>query len=207
MKKSHSLFLSLLLSLGLSLAATTHAAVITFDDLPATELDAIPEGYHGFTWGESFFSNVSYIHKNTAPGSGYENGAVSGDYAAFNFLASTSLIKTTSGETFDFNGASFTSAWKDNTNLMVTGLLNNAVLFTQTIVINTSAAQWFDFNFLGINALELKVWNYTPNDGNDYYVMDNFTYNQSASVSESSSLVLLLLGVTGVLLGRKTSKT
>jgi hypothetical protein len=206
MKKTHSLFLSLLLSLGLSAAARTQAAVITFDDLPATELDVIPTGYHGFNWGESFFSNVSYIHKDTVPDSGYENGVVSGDYAAFNFLASTSLIKTTGGETFDFNGAYFTSAWKDNTHLMVTGFLNNAALFTQTVTINTNAAQWFDFNFLDINALELKVWNYTPNDGNDYYVMDNFTYNQSTAVSESSSLALLLLGVAGVLLGRKTQK-
>lgn len=206
MKKSHSLVLSLLLSLGLSTAANTQAAVITFDDLPATEIDAIPEGYHGFIWGESFFSNVSYIHKDAVPDSGYENGVVSGDYAAFNFLASTSLIKTTGGETFDFNGASFASAWKDNTNLMVTGFLNNAALFTQTVIINTSAAQWFDFNFFGINALEFKVWNYTPNDGNDYYVMDNFTYNDSATVPESSSLALLLLGIAGILVGRRAKK-
>jgi hypothetical protein len=206
MHKTKSLFLSMLLSLGISSAISTQAAVITFDDLPATEADAIPDGYNGFTWGESFFSNVSYINKNTEPNSGYEHGVVSGDYAAFNFLGSTSLIKTSGGETFDFNGASFTSAWKDNTNLMVTGLLNNAVLFTQTVIINTSAAQWFDFNFAGINALELKVWNYSPNDGNDFYVMDNFTINESAPVPESSSLALLMLGLAGIFFGRRAKK-
>jgi hypothetical protein len=206
MHKTKSLLLSMLLSLGISSAISTQAAVITFDDLPATEVDAIPDGYQGFSWGSSFFDNVAYIHKDVEPNSGYENGVVSGDYAAFNFLGSTSLIKTSGGEAFDFNGAFFTSAWKDNTHLMVTGLLNNLALFTQTVIINTNAPQWFDFNFLGINALELKVWNYTPNDGNDFYVMDNFTINEPTAVPESPSLVLLLLGLAGIFVGRRAKQ-
>ena len=203
MKKSHSLLLSLLLSLGVIAAVNTQAAVITFDDLPATELDAVPENYQGFNWGDSFFTNVAYIHKNTIPDSGYATGVVSGEYAAFNNFSTTSTIKTTDGGLFDFNGAYFTSAWKDNTHLTVTGFLNNAALFTQTVIINTSAAQWFDFNFTGINSLQLNVWNYTPNDGNDFYVMDNFTVNEAIAVSESSSIALLLLGIAGILFGRK----
>ena len=203
MKKSHSLLLSLLLSLGVIAAVNTHAAVITFDDLPATDLDAIPENHQGFNWGDSFFTNINYVHKNTFPDSGYATGVVSGEYAAFNPFATVSTIKTTGGEIFDFNGAYFTSAWKDNTNLKVTGFLNDVALFTQTVIINTSAAQWFDFNFMGINSLELNVWNYEPNDGNDYYVMDNFTVNEAIAVSESSTIALLLLGITGILFGRK----
>ena len=203
---SKSLLLSMLLSLGLGSVISTQAAVITFDDLPATELDAIPEGYNGFTWGESFLTNVSYVHKNTLPGTGFETGVVSGDYAAFNFLATTSII---SGAQFDFNGAYLTAAWNDGLNIEVTGFLNNLALFTKTVVVNTQQAQWFDFNFLGINSLSLRAWGGTSIDGpqgNDFFVMDNFTINEPTAVPESSSLVLLLLGIAGILLGRKTQK-
>jgi len=206
MKKTHSLFLSLLLSLGLSAATNTQAAVITFDDLPATELDAIPDGYHGFNWGASHMLNVNYFHKDLLPDTGFENGVVSGDYAAFNFLATTSTI---TGDLFDFNGAYLTAGWNDGLNIEVTGFLNNALLFTQTVVVNTSAAQWFNFNFLGINSLSLRAWGGVPIDPmniGEMFVMDNFTINEPTAVPESSSLILLLLGVAGVLLGRKTKK-
>jgi len=206
MHKTKSLLLSMILSLGLGSAISTQAAVITFDDLPATELDAIPEGYKGLTWGNSFLTNVSYVNKNTLPGTGFETGVVSGDYEAFNFLATTSVI---SGEQFDFNGAYLTAAWNEGLNIEVTGFLNNLALFTKTVVVSTQHAQWFDFDFLGINSLSLRAWGGISTDGtlgNDFFVMDNFTINESTAVPESSSLALLLLGVAGILLGRKTKK-
>jgi len=207
MHKTKALLLSTLLSLGLSGTISTQAAVITFDDLPATELDAIPDGYQGFNWGASPMVNVNYFHKNLLPNTGFENGVVSGDYAAFNFLATTSTI---TGDQFDFNGAYLTAGWNDGLNIEVTGFLNNVLLFTQTVVVNTSAAQWFDFNFLGINALSLRAWGGVPIDpanGGEMFIMDNFTYNEPTAVPESSSLALLLLGVAGILLGRKTKKS
>ena len=206
MKKTHSLFLSLLLSLGLSAATATQAAVITFDDLPATELDTIPDGYHGFNWGASPMVNVNYFHKDLLPNTGFENGVVSGDYAAFNFLATTSTI---TGNQFDFNGAYLTAGWNDGLNIEVTGFLNNLALFTKTVVVNTQQAQWFDFNFMGINSLSLRAWGGTSIDGtegNDFFIMDNFTINEPTAVPESSSLILLLLGLGGILVGRKTKK-
>jgi hypothetical protein len=206
MHKTKALLLSTLLSLGLSGTITTQAAVITFDDLPARELDAIPDGYYGFNWGASPMVNVNYFHKNLLPNTGFENGVVSGDYAAFNFLATTSTI---TGDQFDFNGAYLTAGWNDGLNIEVTGFLNNLALFTKTVVVNTQQAQWFDFNFLGINSLSLRAWGGTSIDGtegNDFFIMDNFTINEPTAVPESSSLILLLLGLGGVLVGRKTKK-
>ena len=116
MKKTYTFLLSAIFTLGIGSAA--QAAVITFDDLPATEVDAIHNGYHGFHWGDDFMTSVAYIHKDTMPGTGFETGVVSGDYAAFNFLATTSII---SGEQFDFNGAYLTAAWNDGLNIEVTG--------------------------------------------------------------------------------------
>ncbi len=202
MLKTNSLLLSLLLSLGFGSIASTQAAVITFDDLPAAEIDAIPDGYHGLNWGQSFLSNVAYIHKDTLPGTGFENGVVSGNYAAFNFLATTSII---SGEIFDFNGAYLTAAWHDGLNIEVTGFLNNLATFTKTITVNTHHAQWFDFDFTGINSLSLRAWG-SPS-GNDFFVIDNFTINESASVPESSPFILLLMGLTAIALGRRTTIT
>ena len=201
---SKSLLLSMLLSLGLGSAISTQAAVITFDDLPATELDAIPDGYQGFNWGASHMVNVNYFHKDLLPNTGFENGVVSGDYAAFNFLATTSTI---TGDVFDFNGAYLTAGWNDGLNIEVTGFLNNLALFTKIVVVNTQQAQWFDFDFLGINSLRFHASGGTGTAGNDFFVMDNFTINESTPVSESSSLALLLLGITGILLGRKTKKS
>lgn len=202
MLKTKSLLLSLLLSLGISSVANTQAAVITFDDLPSAEIDAIPDGYHGLTWGQSFLTNVSYIHADAMPGTGYETGVVSGDYAAFNFLATTSII---SGTQFDFNGTYLTAALIDGLNIEVTGFLNNIATFTKTVVVNTQEAQWFDFNFIGINSLSLRAWGGVNNSsGNDYFVIDNFTINETAAVPESSSLTLLLLGLAAIAIGRKS---
>ncbi len=206
MHKTKALLLSTLLSLGLSGTISTQAAVITFDDLPATELDAIPDGYYGFNWGASPMVNVSYFHKDLLPNTGFENGVVSGDYAAFNFLATTSTI---TGDQFDFNGAYLTAGWNDGLNIEVTGFLHNITLFTKTVVVNTQQAQWFDFNFMGINSLSLRAWGGTSIDGtegNDFFIMDNFTINEPTAVPESSTLILLLLGLGGILVGRKTKK-
>ena len=210
MHKTKSLLLSLLFSLGISSAICTQAAVITFDDLPETDIGSISAGYSSFNWGDSFLTNVAYAHKDAIPGTGFETGVVSGNYAAFNFLATTSVINTIGGELFDFNGAYLTAAWHDGLNIEITGFLDNLALFTQTIVVNTNAAQWFDFDFAGINSLSLRAWggvSIDPNNGGEFFVMDNFTYNESTSVPESSPLILLLLGIAAVVLGRKTQKT
>ena len=202
MPKTKSFLLSTLMLLGLSTA--TNATVITFDDLPTTETDAIHSGYHGFNWGDEFWTSVAYIHKNTLPGTGFENGVVSGNYAAFNNFATTSTI---TGDIFNFNGSYLTAAWNDGLNIEVTGFLNNIRLFTQTIVVNTSTAQWFDFNYTGINKLSFRAWGGTsinPGVGGEHFVMDNFNINESTSVPESPPLLLLLLGLVAIELGRKT---
>ncbi|HEX7762509.1 MAG TPA: PEP-CTERM sorting domain-containing protein [Cellvibrio sp.] len=209
MKKTHSLLLSTMFALGIGSSAA-QAAVITFDDLPATDADAIHNGYHSFHWGDDFMTSVAYIHKDTMPGTGFANGVVSGDYAAFNNFATTSTIS--SNDLFDFNGANLTAAWNEGLLIEVTGFLNNLALFTQTVTVSTQYAQWFDFNFIGINQLSFRSWGGTPgnpDEGGEHFVMDNFTYNESTSTSvpESSSLALLLLGAAGILLGRKTKKS
>ncbi len=201
MLKTKSLALSLLFSLGLS--ATASATVITFDDLPATESDAIAAGYHGLNWGDEFWTSVAYMHKDTLPGTGFETGVISGNYAAFNNFATTSTI---TGDIFTFNGTYLTAAWNNGLNIEVSGFLNDVLLFTQTVIVTTTNAQWFDFNYNGINKLSFRSWGgspTTPGEGGEHFVMDNFTINESAKVPESSPLALLLIGLTAIAFGRR----
>jgi hypothetical protein len=190
----------LLLSLGA--AASTNATVITFDDLPETDAGVIDNGYAGFDW-----LSFGYANKSVLPGTGYETGVVSGDYAAYNDFAETSTL---SGSLFDFNGAFLTGAWNDGLNIEVKGFSSGAELYSATVVVNTANAQWFDFNFFGIDSLSFRSFGGEKNallDGDgEHFVMDNFTINESVNVPESSSLAFLLIGFAGLLLSRRSSR-
>jgi len=204
MKIKKSLAAALALSAGLMGTATTQAAVINFDDLPSVEFaDAIANGYQGFDW--SWFN---YIDKFALPNTGFEKGVVSGQYAAYNDFAATA---TTSGSLFDFNGAYLTAGWNDGLNIEVSGFVNGVVQYTKTVVVNTAHAQWFDFNFFGIDSLSFSAYGgernpQLDNDG-EHFILDNFTYNEprpATQVSEPSNLMLIGLGI--ILLGVMTNR-
>lgn len=184
----------LALSFGLNSSASTHAAVITFDDLPKVEFaDVINNGYQGFDW--SWFN---YIDKFSLPNTGFEKGVVSGNYAAYNDFAATA---TTSGKSFDFNGAYLTAGWNDGLKIEVSGFAHGIAQYSKTVVVNTTQSQWFEFNFTGIDALSFRSYGgernpLLDNEG-EHFILDNFTYNEpiaQAQVSEPSSLMLLGLG-------------
>lgn len=203
MKRLKQKLTGLIFVLGAVVNLNTQAAVITFDDLGPSDYDVISNGYQGFDWSWSAF-----VNKNLLPDSGLNKGAVSGDYAMLNDFAATATISR--AESFDFNGAFFTSAWKDGMQIEAIGYLDNAAVYSQTITTNTSAAQWFDFNFLGITSLSLRSFGGSLNpqsafDG-EQFAMDNFTFNQPAEAPEPSSLLLLGLGLVGMFWGRKTKR-
>ena len=199
-----SLAITLALSFGFIGSAATHAAVITFDDLPNIEFaDVISNGYQGFDW--SWFN---YIDKFALPNTGFEQGVVSGKYAAYNDFAATA---TTSGSPFDFNGAYLTAAWNDGLNIEVSGFVNGIGQYTKTVVVNTAQAQWFDFNFYGVDTLSFRSYGgernpQLDNDG-EHFILDNFTYNEPRSatqVSEPSTMILFGMGI--IFLGLLTKR-
>jgi hypothetical protein len=200
MKKRQLLLLSSLLALGIAAAtSTTQAAIITFDDLPATDFGMIDNGYQGFSW--DWFA---YINKSSLPNTGFATGVVSGEYGAYNNFAATA---TTSGNPFDFNGAYLTAAWKDGLRIEVIGFLNNVALYSETVIVNTTQAQWFSFNFSGIDALSFRAFGGTaaidPNEVGEHFLLDNFTVNEPIAVPEPSSLALFTLGIASLFARRR----
>jgi hypothetical protein len=200
-----SLAMILALSFGVIGSASIQAAVITFDDLPNVEFaDAISDGYQGFDW--SWFN---YIDKFALPNTGFEQGVVSGKYAAYNDFAATA---TTSSSLFDFNGAYLTGAWNDGLKIEVTGFLGGIARYSKTVEVNTAQAQWFTFNFFGLDSLSFFSFGGTRNlntDGEgEHFILDNFTYNEpiaQTKVSEPASSIMFGLGILiiALLMNRK----
>jgi len=180
MKKLVYVMLALVNLLGV--CASANAAVLGFDDIStfpdSTEVD-VPDGYAGLNW-----DNFRVLHESYHPGSGYEYGTVSKSYVAFNAFADPTWV--TSDTTFDFNGAYLTSAWYDQ-NLQVLGYLDGEIKYDVTVPIVTTGPTWYDFNFTGIDALQFISTNYQ-------FVMDNFTYNQTATVPTPGAILLGTFG-------------
>lgn len=170
------------------------AGVLTFDDVTTSNsYESIHNGYGGFNW-DNFYA----MHENYHPGSGYDRGTVSGEYTAFNGLGNMA-VTSTENEVFNFDGAYLTGAWKDGLNIKVEGLLNNSLKYSETVVVDTDAPTWFNFDFSQIDSLRFSSSGGTYAGGfGTQFAMDNFTFDESQAVPESSSVFgLLALGAIG----------
>lgn len=160
--------------LGVAGTANANIGVWTFDELPGT-LTPIPNGYGGFTWTNMYYLNATIeVHSLV----GYGAGMVSSPNVAYNVWADPAVV---SDSAFDFGGAYLTGAWNDDLNIQVEGYLGANLLYTQTVVVSSTAPTWFDFNYYGIDKLNFSSWGGTPNpDYSQYgegahFAMDNFT--------------------------------
>ena len=174
----------------LILAGAASATVLTFDDTSyqGTEWGDMDAGYGGLNWSTNF--DVYYGPTN---GTGYNAGTISGDYAAFN---SYGVDVNMSNGAFDWNGAWFNDP-HNNTLLNVTGYLNGVQVYSTDIQLGYAEPIWFQADWT-VDSLYFNVAE------NDWFTMDDFTFNEApASVPEPASFVLLGLGLLGMRFARK----
>lgn len=166
------------------LSSPVKADVIDFENIPGADpLDwnnPVPSGYGGLNWDW-----VYVLQKDYNPGTGFESGVVSGNWAAYNVWNLESLV---TGTTFDFIGAYFTSAWDTSETLTITGYSSSGIQ-TATVLINDQTPTWFQADWTGLDTLSFST------TGNQF-VMDDFTYTP---VPLPSTVLLLLPGLLGLI--------
>ncbi|WP_264322338.1 SdrD B-like domain-containing protein [Zarconia navalis] len=147
--------------------------VLTFDDIGDVDSFApIPTNYGGLVWSNDF----SYHKDSTLPGTGYDNGTVSGEYVAYNSFANPTSV---SGDPFDFDSAYLTAAWVDGLNVQVVGSLDGVEKYNQTVTVDTDAPTLFEFGFSDVDRVDFNSFG-----GGDlsHLVLDDFEFTTTGNV-------------------------
>jgi len=222
MKNYKKLALAVATSAAFIMSSGAQAAVLTFDDINVSGSNYVNlANYGGLNWMNTAVLNA----EEYTPNSGYNNANVSGNNVAFNTYAeqATASYDISSNSLFNFVGANFTAAWRDNLNLTVAGYLNGVQRYTQTVTIQSdtapnhigSAAERYTFNFDGIDELRLMATGGTQNVdafgaadptkgiGGAHFAMDNFEYTPAP---EPSTMVMGLMGLSSILGLRRNKK-
>jgi hypothetical protein len=190
-------------------ASTSHATVVTFDDV----IGAIPNGYMGLDWGSNTLSTEVQPITDIYGANGYANGVVSGGNVLLvgNRTAAGAWNDSTP---FDFNGVYLTGAWRNNLLIYVSGLkltsLGMEYAYVASVIINSDRPTYFNANFQDVNWVTFSVENGPsidsplnlafPHNVNDplvnpsdryQFVLDNFTFNEPEPIPEPSTLLLL----------------
>ena len=174
-------------------AAPASAVVIGFDDIISTvSLANIPQGYGGLNW-----NNFGVVHKDRNPNTGYDTGAISGDYPAYNNMALPADI-TAITDTFSFDGAWFTSAWEDDNILLIEGFTDDDGIadYSLSLTLNTQTPLFLDVHWTGLHRLRFT----TSGLGNTHFAMDDLRINEGpmTEVPEPLTIGLLGMGLLGV---------
>jgi hypothetical protein len=191
---------------AVALTATPAGAdTLIFDDIPdavgGSLTGEIPDGYGGLNWDGFNYINGPVV----ASGSGFENGVVSGDYTAFNFLGQVSTVNDT---LFTLDSAWMTAAWNTGLTVEIAGLLDGATLVSTNIVVDPFEPTEFTFDSvagIGIDELMFSSFggvNAGLGGSGQQFVMDDFSFTVLA-MPEPSALSALGLGLAALVAFRR----
>ena len=167
------------------------ASVLDFEGLTTASSDKMPVNYGGFTWHTMYLLSDTFY-----TGAPWNNtyGSPSGVYATYNQGKDSEII---SNIEFDFTGAYFTG-WAKNDeldvstapSLIIYGYNGSTLMNTLNFDLSTDKYDWIQADFLGVTKLTFSAPGY-PN----YWLMDNFTYNESNPVPVPATIYLLGAGL------------
>ena len=179
------------------------SSVLTFDDIGyVTIYGDIPQSYGGFNWDSDEIGYCNTTFGGFA-GTGYENGAVSGTYAAYSRDIKVSI---TGNSFFSFIDAYFTAAWSDSLNIKIMGLSEGMVLFEETMIANTNVPVQFTANYNGIDEVLIDSGvevNPHLDDSKVFFLVDDFRTADFVPAPLPPAIILFGTGIISLVIGRK----
>ena len=179
------------------LPAQGHATVLTFDDLPSSDVNTLLTTYGGLTWNNFYLGSITSMNFGN-----YPNAATSNSQFIFNGSGQAASVVVASG-TFTFNSAEMTSAWLEGLSVTVTGYNGTTEVDTTTFTLNTDSAPVLEtFNWSGLTSLDFSSAGGTPialydNFQGTQFTIDNFTINATPEPSSLTVLVIAAVGLGG----------
>lgn len=80
----------------------------------------------------------------------------------------------------DFNGTYITAGWRNGLSVSVAGYLDNALIYSKTVVVDVYEPTYFDFSFAGVDKLVFHSYGgiSAGYSSSYFFYMDNFVYNE-----------------------------
>ena len=180
-------------------------------NLPGTTGGHPVGNYQNYTWDNMVvadsarFNSISPFLNSAYYGNG--KAATSGSKALYvytDFNSSTiDAYISKAGALFDFSSAYMTSSALTNHAVEVTGWLNGNKVNSQTILLQHTGSQLYQFNMSGIDKVTFSslggtVTSILGNNNSRDFLMDDVTLSLVASVPEPSAYAMMIIGLGAI---------